>query len=194
LKRILLVDNYDSFTYNLVHYLEALDCAVTVCYNDAIPSEITASYDAIVLSPGPGLPEESGDLMGFIKTYLGKIPMLGVCLGMQAIALELGGSIYNQKRVKHGLQEQISVTQSCLFKRSEDDFDVGLYHSWAVNASDNYRVVGRSKAGIIMAIENVEQRCFGVQFHPESIMTPKGREVLQNFLETITLRESVSLG
>ena len=176
-----------------MHYLEAVDCNVTVCYNDAIPIEMFESFDAVVLSPGPGLPNESGDLMPFIEQYLGKIPMLGVCLGMQALALELGGKIYNQDVVKHGLQEQISVEESGLFQASETAFEVGLYHSWAVHPSDNYRVIATSKSGIVMAIENVSKRCYGVQFHPESIMTPRGKEVLKNFLETVSLTEPISL-
>lgn len=189
MKRILLVDNYDSFTYNLVHYLEALDCEVTVCYNDSIPTQVLELFDAVVLSPGPGLPEESGDLLLFIDRFLGQLPMLGVCLGMQALALQLGGEIYNQKMVKHGLQESISVEKSTLFSTREESFEVGLYHSWAVREDDNYEVTAKSLSGVIMAIENREKRCYGVQFHPESIMTPRGKEVLQNFLKMVPITE-----
>lgn len=177
-----MVDNYDSFTYNLVHYLEALDCSVTVCFNDAIPENDWLAFDAVVLSPGPGLPEESGGLMPFLQVVLGKKPVLGVCLGMQALAIELGGTLFNQKQVKHGIQEQIIITQSPIFTGLPNKIEVGLYHSWGVTECESYQIIARSKTGIAMAIENKERQCYGVQFHPESIMTPQGMQILQNFL------------
>ncbi|GAB5418950.1 MAG: aminodeoxychorismate/anthranilate synthase component II [Crocinitomicaceae bacterium] len=184
LKRILLVDNYDSFTYNLVHYLESLDCEVNVCFNDAIPANILGSFDGVVLSPGPGLPEQSGQLMSFLKNNIGAVPILGVCLGMQALALQSGGTLFNQKIVKHGVQEEIEVLESALFSQNDSAYQVGLYHSWAVSEGD-YRVTARTRDGVIMAMENEVKRFYAVQFHPESIMTPKGKEVLSNFLKKI---------
>ncbi|XOV67908.1 MAG: anthranilate synthase component II [Fluviicola sp.] len=185
MKRILLVDNFDSFTYNLVHYLEALSCEVDVRFNTEIPEQILETYDAVVLSPGPGLPEESGELMTLIANYKGKVPILGVCLGMQALAIELGGALYNQQLVKHGVQERISVKRGVLFSVDQEDFVVGLYHSWGVSIEGDYHVTAKSQNGVVMAIENDRLRCYGVQFHPESIMTPGGKEVLKRFLAVV---------
>ena len=187
-----MVDNYDSFTYNLVHYLEALNCSVTVCFNDAIPENDSPAFDAVVLSPGPGLPEESGGLMSFLQLVLGKKPVLGVCLGMQALAIELGGSLFNQQQVKHGVQEQITVSGSSLFRGFPNQIEVGLYHSWGVTESESYEIIARSKNGVIMALENEEMQCYGIQFHPESIMTPEGKNILRNFLALIPEREQQS--
>ncbi len=194
MKRILLVDNFDSFTYNLVHYLESLDCKVDVCFNNAIPVEIIDVYDAVVLSPGPGLPEESGDLTAFVKKYIGKVPFLGVCLGMQALAVELGGELYNQQVVKHGVQETISTKRGVLFSEDSESIEVGLYHSWAVSFDGDYLVTATSKKGTAMALENKSLRCFGVQFHPESIMTPNGLDILRNFLKSVEMMEVLNEG
>jgi len=175
-----------------VHYLESLECQVDVCFNNGIPTQISANYDAIVLSPGPGLPEESNGLNSLIKESLGKVPMLGVCLGMQALGMELGGTLFNQKVVKHGVQESISVKEGVLFSSSDEAYKVGLYHSWAVSREGDYQVTASSKEGIAMALENEERKCFGVQFHPESIMTPGGKEVLRNFLLAVGKGAAVS--
>ncbi len=185
MKRILLVDNYDSFTYNLVHYLESLGCEVHVCFNDAIPVNIVGCYDGVVLSPGPNLPEQSGQLLPFLKKNLGELPILGVCLGMQALVFLSGGTLFNQKEVKHGVQEEVEVIESGLFSRNDSAYLVGLYHSWAVSEEGDYRVTARTKGGVVMAIENELKRFYGVQFHPESIMTPEGKEVLSKFLEKV---------
>lgn len=177
---ILVVDNYDSFTHNLVHYLEKLNCDVTVVFNDQLVDNI-ASYDGIVLSPGPGLPQEAGGLAGFIESTAGRIPILGVCLGLQAIAEYLGGKLYNQEQVKHGVQEEIQLFPGTLFdekKRTE----VGLYHSWAIDRSGDYLVTAESDTQVVMAIENVGKQLFAVQFHPESIMTKEGLNILSNFI------------
>lgn len=192
LKRILLVDNFDSFTYNLVHYLESHDCSVDVCYNTAIPTGVANKYDAVVLSPGPGLPEESGDLKVFVAEFLGEIPILGVCLGMQALAVQLGGTLYNQQVVKHGVQESIITKRGVLFSQDDSEFEVGLYHSWAVSKEGDYTITAESKNGTVMALENKSLRCYGVQFHPESILTPKGMEILENFLEEVAVETPIS--
>lgn len=139
-------------------------------------------YDKIVLSPGPGLPNEAGNMMGLIQKIDGKIPVLGVCLGMQAIAIHLGGELYNLNDVKHGVQESVTVKSSSLFKRVPERIDVGLYHSWAVRENVAYEVTATSDSTVVMAIQNEERKLYGVQFHPESIMTPNGYRILENFV------------
>jgi anthranilate synthase component 2 len=158
-----------------------------------MPEDVLRNYDGVVLSPGPGLPETSGALVPFVNKYLGKIPILGVCLGMQALAIELGGELYNQDIVKHGVQEAIAVRKSTLFRKSDENFLVGLYHSWAITDGD-YQITSVAKSGAAMSLENKLKRCYGVQFHPESIMTPKGKEVLLNFLGTVEEAEMISAG
>lgn len=140
-------------------------------------------YDKIVLSPGPGLPNEAGGMMNLIGKVDSKIPVLGVCLGMQAIAEYSGGTLYNQKEVKHGVAEKIRCEASLLFKDLPSEMEVGLYHSWAVEGNGEFAVTARSESGVVMAIENQERKFYGVQFHPESIMTPNGKDILHNFLK-----------
>lgn len=181
---ILVIDNYDSFTHNLVHYLEKLDCNVTILFNDKISVDLF-KFDGIILSPGPGLPSKAGDLGKVIAKVAGKIPVLGVCLGLQAIGEYLGGKLYNQNEVKHGVQETIQLFPGVLFE-SEKRADVGLYHSWALDRKGDYRVTAESDSKVVMAIENKEQLLFAVQFHPESIMTTDGLIILENFLKFCT--------
>ncbi|MDX2361451.1 MAG: aminodeoxychorismate/anthranilate synthase component II [Crocinitomicaceae bacterium] len=181
--RLLLLDNYDSFTYNLKHYLDALDVEVDTYRNDA-EFNIDA-FDAVILSPGPGLPKDAGKLMKVIQQVDGKIPVFGICLGMQALAEHLGGELYNQKLVKHGVQESINLGVSPLYNGLPETMEVGLYHSWAIHESDAYTVNARSDDGVIMGIENPKRLMYGVQFHPESIMTSNGQEVLSNFLRIV---------
>lgn len=140
-------------------------------------------YDKIVLSPGPGLPNEAGGMMDLIGQIDSKIPVLGVCLGMQAIAEYSGGTLYNQEEVKHGVAEKIQCEVSLLFKGLPSVMEVGLYHSWAVEEKGEFVVTARSESGVVMAIENQERKLYGVQFHPESIMTPNGKDILHNFLK-----------
>lgn len=177
---ILVVDNYDSFTFNLVHYLERLECKVTTIKNDE-PYPIDIEFQGIVLSPGPGLPSDAGKLMEILKQKAGVTPILGVCLGMQAIGLYLGGKIYNQHHVKHGVSEKIKTRLSTLFTE-EGVQEVGLYHSWAIDGSGDYIVSAESESNIVMAIERSEEKLFGVQFHPESVLTENGLLILKNFL------------
>lgn len=182
LKRILLLDNYDSFTYNLKHYLSSLGNEVTVVRNDEFDFDFS-NYTHVVLSPGPGLPKDAGVLMDVIDAVNGKIPVLGVCLGMQAIGQYLGGELYNQNTVKHGVSEVVNATDSFLFANMLGEMKVGLYHSWAINDRGDYRVIATSGSGVIMGIENREKKLVGVQFHPESIMTENGKQLLLNFLQ-----------
>lgn len=182
--KILLLDNYDSFTFNLAHYLESMCEKVDVLRNDEVSLERIIDYDKIVLSPGPGLPADAGMMPELIKRYAGKIPILGVCLGMQGIAEYFGGRLYNQTVVRHGVSTIIATAEeSHLFRELPRQFEVGLYHSWAVTDLPNsIRISATSQEEVIMAIESVDQRVYGVQFHPESILTQFGKEILRNFI------------
>jgi anthranilate synthase component 2 len=183
--KVLLLDNFDSFTYNLFHYLEALDCDVTVARNNAISTEEIAFFDKIVLSPGPGLPSEAGKMMEIISHYATSKPILGVCLGMQALGEYFGGQLYNQSVVKHGVAEKCRHTlESKLFYQVPELFEVGLYHSWAVDISKakELTAIAHSENQILMAFEHQTLPIFGVQFHPESLMTEAGKAILQNFI------------
>jgi anthranilate synthase/aminodeoxychorismate synthase-like glutamine amidotransferase len=187
--RILLLDNIDSFTYNIYHYLEALGADVEVIDNQAIDPECLTAFDALVISPGPGLPREAGKLMEVLaKAVSEKIPTLGVCLGMQAIAEYFGGRIFNQQQVKHGQQAQITQTEkSMLFQGVPEQFQVGLYHSWAVDQNLPSKLIATafSEDGIMMALEHSSLPVYGVQFHPESILSEYGKELFGNFLRQI---------
>lgn len=181
MKQVLLLDNYDSFTYNLKHYISSLGFEVKVYRNNVSEVNLT-DFSHVVLSPGPGLPKDAGIMMDLIEELDSKIPILGVCLGMQAIAEYLGGELYNQSIVKHGVSESITVSKSRLFMGVPNQFNVGLYHSWAVKGEGDYVVTGKSSLGTVMSIENQERKLYGVQFHPESVMTEYGQEILGNFL------------
>ena len=159
----------------------SLDVEVDVVRNNVEISNFS-QYHKIVLSPGPGLPQNAGNMMKLIEQVNGKIPVLGVCLGMQAIALHLGGEIYNQENVKHGVMEEIRLFDSELFYELPKEIEVGLYHSWAVRENSNYKVTAISEGDILMAIENTECKLYGIQFHPESVMTPNGMKLIENFL------------
>ena len=180
---LLVVDFYDSFTYNLVHYLEGLDCSVTTILEDQVNLEELSNYDAIVLSPGHGLPNEKKNLFNILKICEGKIPVLGICLGIQGIAQYLNLELENQELVKHGVSEEIQVLKkNGLFKNVSDSISVGLYHSWKVKNAPQENITAISENNVIMALEFPEKKLFGVQFHPESIMTSDGKQILQNFI------------
>lgn len=146
--------------------------------------DLLLNFDAIVLSPGPGLPENAGRMMDVIEKVKGKIPVLGICLGMQAIAEYLGGELSNKNEVSHGVQQTVTnLKNSPLFVELPAEFQVGLYHSWQVSSNENYKVNARSVSDeTIMAISNEKMKLYGVQFHPESIMTPQGKDILKAFL------------
>ena len=154
--------------------------------NDAWDWTSTDAYSHIVLSPGPGLPQASGCLMALIEQEIGKKPILGVCLGMQALALHLGDELYNLPQVRHGIAMGCEKRgESHLLRGLEQNFIVGLYHSWAVEGkSESFSITSISKDGVIMSIEAIDKKVYGVQFHPESVMTPEGKRILKNFLET----------
>ena len=182
--RLLIVDNFDSFTYNLVHYLEQLVDEVVVETNLSVDLNQLPDFDGVVLSPGPGLPAESGLLMDVIETCrLQRIPVFGVCLGMQALALDRGDELYNQEIVKHGIQEEIRhFANSQLYDGIPETFRVGLYHSWAVRLQENspFILTSISNHDVAMSILNEGDLQFGVQFHPESILTEQGFELMKN--------------
>lgn len=184
--KVLVIDNYDSFTYNLVHYLEKLVEEVVVYRNDEIQWDQVETFDKIILSPGPGLPEESGDLLRFIETYKFRKPILGVCLGHQALAQSFGGKLFNLHHPYHGKAVEINITSpSRLYHKMELPVAVGLYHSWAVDAihlPDEFRVTAEWN-GIIMSMEHVNLPLVSVQFHPESILSNRGMTILKNFVE-----------
>ena len=186
MKQILLIDNYDSFTFNLKHYLDSLNVEVHVVRNDEFEFG-QKKYDAVVLSPGPGLPNEAGRLEEITKYFLGRVPVFGVCLGMQAIAENIGGTLHNQSEIKHGVQERIILKDSILYKSLPREINVGLYHSWAVDLEGvlNARVTSVSDSGVIMSFENFDKKFYGVQFHPESILTTYGMEIVKNFIEIV---------
>lgn len=181
--KVLLIDFYDSFTYNLAHYFENSDCEVKVVRHDELDLTTLSDFDKIVLSPGPGLPTEKMNMMEVIQFCDSKQAILGICLGMQALSIYVGATLENQQIVKHGVQEKIHLKKnSLLFKGLPQDIKVGLYHSWhAVNCDENH-VTARSENNVIMAIEIPERKIFGVQFHPESIMTEFGLDILRNFI------------
>jgi anthranilate synthase component 2 len=181
--RTLLLDNFDSFTYNLYHHLRYLGEDVQVVRNnDDSWKDFEGSH--IVLSPGPGLPKTSGYLMECLEHFHGKLPILGVCLGHQAIAEYKGMKLFNLPDVRHGLQLKVEVAERIqLFKNSPDSFDAGFYHSWAVEKGDsNLSVTANDNENVIMALENPDEGLFGIQFHPESIMCSQGMDILKNFL------------
>lgn len=188
MEKILLVDNYDSFTYNLVHYIEANPLySVDVYRNDEISLDEVARYNTIVLSPGPGLPKGAGMLKEIIKTYASSKKILGVCLGMQAIAEVFGAKLVNLSKVLHGVATPITVTDSndYLFKNLPLHPIVGRYHSWIVdheNFPKDLIITSIDKNGQIMSLKHKKYPVYGVQFHPESILTEHGKELVANFL------------
>jgi anthranilate synthase component 2 len=182
---ILVIDNYDSFTFNLVHYLEEMDCTVTVKRNDQFAMDEVAQYDKVVLSPGPGIPEEAGLLKDVIERYAQTIPMLGVCLGHQAIAEVFGGTLSNLATVFHGVSSSMKVIEDDpIFDGLPKTFDVGRYHSWVVNKPlpKGFILLAEEENGQVMAFKHDTYPIYGVQFHPESILTPNGKQILQNWL------------
>ena len=186
--KVLVIDNYDSFTYNLVHYLEDLDCNVTVKRNDKLTLEEVDAFEKIVLSPGPGIPDEAGLLKPIIELYAPTKSILGVCLGQQAIGEVFGGSIRNLDTVYHGVATKVtlSVDDEQLFEGLENEFPVGRYHSWVVNTDlpDSLEATSYDENGQIMSLRHKEYDVKGVQFHPESVLTPDGKQILKNWINS----------
>ncbi|PKA83578.1 anthranilate synthase component 2 [Ulvibacter sp. MAR_2010_11] len=187
--KIVVIDNYDSFVYNLVHYLEELDCEVTVLRNDRFSLEELAAYDKILLSPGPGIPDEAGLLKKVIEQYAASKSILGVCLGQQAIGEVFGGSLENLSEVFHGVATKatILVNDEPLFKDLENEIEIGRYHSWVVsrtNFPDVLEITSVDANGQIMSLRHTIYDVRGVQFHPESVLTPKGKQIIKNWIES----------
>ena len=185
--RILVFDNYDSFTYNLVHAVKKLGFAdVEVHRNDQIPLEDIAGFDKIILSPGPGVPSESGILLDVIRKYAPTKSILGVCLGEQAIAEAFGGTLINLPEVHHGVSSMVNILEEdILFNGLPKQLEVGRYHSWAVEKNtlpDCLTVTAVDEEGMIMALAHKTFDVRGVQFHPESVLTPDGEKMLRNWL------------
>jgi anthranilate synthase component 2 len=188
MKKILVIDNYDSFVYNLVHYLEELDCEVTVIRNDQLELEDVEKYDKILLSPGPGIPSEAGLLKSIIEKYASSKSILGVCLGQQAIGEVFGGTLGNLESVYHGIATtmDLCVDDEPLFKDLPKTMKVGRYHSWVVlkELPDSLEATSYDEKGQIMSLRHREFDVRGVQFHPESVLTPDGKKMIQNWVES----------
>lgn len=187
MKKIVIIDNYDSFTFNLVHYLEDLHAHVTVLRNDEFELDELSQFDKILLSPGPGLPNEAGLLLEVIQKYAKSKSILGVCLGQQAIGEVFGGNLINLEKVYHGVATKIKVLVSDepLFEDLPAEFEVGRYHSWVVNAIDfpeDLEITSVDENGQIMSLRHKHFDVKGVQFHPESVLTPNGKTLLKNWL------------
>ena len=191
--KILVFDNYDSFTYNLVHLVEKITHEkVDVRRNDQIPMEKVKDYDKIILSPGPGIPEEAGLLLPLIKEYASSKSILGVCLGHQAIGQAFGGELINLSSVFHGVATKIEVRSqesgvgSPLFNGLPNELEVGRYHSWVVskeNFPEDLEITAEDETGMIMGLQHKTYDVQGVQFHPESVLTPMGEAIMRNWLK-----------
>lgn len=187
MKKIAVIDNYDSFTYNLVHYLEDLNAIVTVFRNDEFELNELESYDKILLSPGPGIPDEAGLLKAVIQNYYTTKSILGICLGQQAIGEVFGGRLINLEKVFHGVATTVNLTVNDeeLFAELPKNFEVGRYHSWVISREDFPEILSitsEGEEGEIMSIRHKNYDVKGVQFHPESILTPFGKKILENWI------------
>lgn len=184
--KIVIIDNYDSFTYNLYHLLREVGADTSVVRNDKFALPDLEIYDKIVLSPGPGIPSEAGLLLDTIDRYAGKKPILGVCLGHQAIGQYFGAELTNLTDVFHGVQTDVEQTgEEYLFNGLPKRFPVGRYHSWVVDAKTmpgTLEVTAKSEEGLVMALKHKAYDIHGIQFHPESVLTPDGRKIIENFI------------
>lgn len=186
-ERVVIIDNYDSFTYNLAHLVKQLGAKVEVFRNDQFMLNQLERFTKIILSPGPGIPEEAGLLMDVIRTYAGRKPMLGVCLGHQAIAEVFGGKLVNLKEVYHGIAtEGTQFGNDPIFSGLPKRIVMGRYHSWVVDRAgfpDCLEVTAMSDDGQIMALRHRNYNIHGIQFHPESVLTPEGATIVRNWLQ-----------
>lgn len=194
---VVIIDNYDSFTYNLAHLVKEIGVEVEVLRNDQFKLEELEPYEKIILSPGPGIPEEAGLLLDVIRTYAGQKPILGVCLGEQAIGQVFGGKLINLSNVFHGIQTNVKIhkegedtkkgilEKDYIFRGLPEEISVGRYHSWVVDTEqfpEDLAVTAVSPEGQIMALKHRIYDVRGIQFHPESILTPDGKTILKNWL------------
>ena len=186
-KPILVIDNYDSFTYNLVHLLQELNASYEVVRNDKFDINEVEKYDKILLSPGPGIPEEAGLLLDVIRKYAATKSILGICLGQQAIAEVFGAKLYNMPKPLHGVATSIEITDNneTLFANFPEDSKIGRYHSWAVDPNTlttELKVTAVDPNGVIMALSHTKYDVKGMQFHPESILTDNGKTLIANWI------------
>ena len=185
--KTVIIDNYDSFTYNLSHLVKELGADVTVLRNDRFELPQLAQFDDIILSPGPGIPSEAGLLLDVILTYASRKPMLGVCLGHQAIGEAFGATLTNLQDVFHGVATPCHIAASDpIFKGLPQEITVGRYHSWVVSRDglpSCLEITALSEEGQIMALRHRDYPVHGIQFHPESVLTPQGRTIIDNFLK-----------
>ena len=185
--KAIIIDNYDSFTFNLFHLVRELGIDVSVVRNDAFRMEEIEAFDKIILSPGPGIPDEAGQLLNVIRTYAGRKPILGVCLGHQAIGQVFGAKLTNLSDVYHGVQTPVFVCKDdYLFKGLQRELLVGRYHSWVVDADGLppcLEVTAVDSEKHVMALRHRDFDIHGVQFHPESVLTPCGKAIMKNFLD-----------
>jgi len=187
MKKVFVIDNYDSFTYNLVHYLEELGCEVTVKRNDQFELDELEDYPLLLLSPGPGIPDESGLLKAAIKRYAPTKKILGICLGQQAIGEVFGARLINLDKVYHGIATPVKVIQEdVLFKDLPDVFDIGRYHSWVVETPLPEELIATSvdQEGQLMSLRHKTYNVCAVQYHPESILTLQGKKILDNWINS----------
>lgn len=185
--KIAIIDNYDSFTYNLSHLVKELGAEVSVMRNDQFAMNDLQAYDKIILSPGPGIPSEAGLLLDVIRTYAGKKPMMGVCLGHQAIGEVFGAELTNLSEVYHGVQtEGTQLGNDPIFATLPERIAMGRYHSWVVSRNhfpQCLEITALSDDGMIMALRHKQYNIHGIQFHPESVLTPQGRTIIDNWLK-----------
>ena len=185
--KIAIIDNYDSFTYNLSHLVKELGAEVKVMRNDQFQLDELRSFDRIILSPGPGIPSEAGLLLDVIRTYAAIKPILGVCLGHQAIGEAFGGRLENLSEVFHGVATPCRIIAGDpIFRDMERDITIGRYHSWVVSKDsfpDCLEVTAESPEGQVMALRHRQYDVHGIQFHPESVLTPNGKQIIKNFLD-----------
>lgn len=190
--KAVVIDYYDSFVYNIVHYLEGLDVEVTVVKDRDVILSSLDSFDFIVLSPGPGLPEETFSMNSILSLYASKKPILGICLGMQGIVAHFGGTLYNLNHVSHGVSVEMDVlTDDDLYKGLPKKLMVGVYNSWAclIDTSSELQLLSASKEKIVLSIKHKKMPIYGLQFHPESILTENGKQMLRNFVEIVVFLE-----
>ena len=184
--KIVIIDNYDSFTYNLSHLVKEAGAEITVLRNDQFQMEELEQFDKILLSPGPGVPQEAGLLLDVIRNYAGRKPILGVCLGEQAIGEVFGGKLINLTEVYHGIQSPVKIIAAdYLFHGLPEEIPVGRYHSWVVDTDglpECLQITAVSQEGYIMALRHKTMDVHGIQFHPESVLTPDGKQIISNWL------------
>ena len=188
MKKVLVIDNYDSFTYNLVHYLEELDCKVTVRRNDQLTLDEVDAFNKIVLSPGPGIPDEAGLLKAIIEKYAPSKSIFGVCLGLQAIGEVFGGKLINLNKVYHGVATKVRITdtEDVIYKDIPQEIEVGRYHSWVLDVElpETLKATSYDESGQLMSLRHIEYDVSAVQYHPESVLTPDGKKILENWLNS----------